>query len=304
MTSLPCWAWTLVMETQTCTLSGECSAVQSFSPLYINNEVSLPVHLSHIETAQNATNEWLDWITVIALPLRLCFFFPSHLLVQMHITRSSAPLIAVSAADPCVLLCVIYLQGCRKWILWLTKGWKMSSSQTSGARSAWRDSAPSVTCWSVMAFHINTYAHFHSEMHRRWICAENLCQLLPLLVAHFILRATHGMMVCVRSHGIHNLQLSVKLITHNRAPTVSWCSSVCLYTRHLISLPRHPGTSQLKMCGKGRPLKIPCKVIAETLCLLHSMQANQLVSERIPTGGRTTLDGRYHPMASCEAPQC
>lgn len=29
----------------------------------------------------------------------------------------------------------------------------MPFSQTSGARSAWRDSAPSVTCWSVMAFY-------------------------------------------------------------------------------------------------------------------------------------------------------
>lgn len=51
------------------------------------------------------------------------------------------------------LSCVIYLPGCRKWTLWLTKDWRMPFSQTSGARSAWRDSAPSVTCWSVMAFY-------------------------------------------------------------------------------------------------------------------------------------------------------
>lgn len=242
MTSLPCWAWTLVMETQTCTLSGECSAVwRLFSLLYINNEVSLPAHLSHIETTQNATNEWLDWITVIALPLWLWGFFPSHLLVQRHINRSSAPLIALSAADPCVLLCVIYLQGCRKWILWLTKGWKMSSSQTSGARSAWRDSAPSVTCWSVMAFHINTYAHFHSEMHRRTagfalrISADFCRWLWPILFPEQRMGWSFLTAVCTVTC-ICNLQLSVKHITHNWALIVSWCPSVCLYTHHFLSL--------------------------------------------------------------------
>ena len=66
---------------------------------------------------------------------------------------------SLSFAPPliCLLLtlspfCVIFLQGCRKWTPWLTKDWKMSSSQTSGAKSAWRDSAPLVMCWSVMIF--------------------------------------------------------------------------------------------------------------------------------------------------------
>lgn len=39
----------------------------------------------------------------------------------------------------------------------------MPFSQTSGARSAWRDSAPSVTCWSVMAF-----SHQHICVLYRW----------------------------------------------------------------------------------------------------------------------------------------
>lgn len=165
MTSLPCWAWTWVMETQTCTLSGECFVVQQSSSFFpLKTEVSISVHLCHVNTADNATNERSDYVLNHSdvSPLMAMIFF--HFLIHSHITHPSAPLIALSAVDPCVLLCVIYLQGCRKWILWLTKGWKMSSSQTSGARSAWRDSAPLVMCWSVMAFIINTYAHSHSKM--------------------------------------------------------------------------------------------------------------------------------------------
>lgn len=140
MTSHPCWAWMWVMETQTCTSLGECFvAQQAFRVWY------------------DASNEWSGsaFNHSKVSPLFL------HLLTHSYNTHSSVPLIALSAVDPCVLLCVIYLQGCRKWILWLTKGWKMSSSQTSGARSAWSDSAPLVMCWSVMAFIINTYANSH-----------------------------------------------------------------------------------------------------------------------------------------------
>lgn len=143
-------------------------------------------------------------------------------------THSSAPLLAPPAVDLRVLLCVIYLQGCRKWTLWLTKGWKMSSSQTSGAKSAWRDSAPLVMCWSVMAFIINTYAYSQSKM--LWHAARTHAER-SLMGSLFPEQRTGWWFITgLLSQHIYYLPLSAKLIMHNQVPHVTWSHPVCLYT--------------------------------------------------------------------------
>lgn len=129
----------------------------AFSFLHIKAEVSTYVRLSHIDTSNSAPNEQsgsvqnhgdVSLLTAVQLSSLLLIRHyiikaPTHLLL-LHLCRLLTP----------VCCCVLFfLQGCRKWTQWLTKGWKMSSSQTSGARSAWRDSAPLVMCWSVMAFY-------------------------------------------------------------------------------------------------------------------------------------------------------
>ena len=155
MTSPPCWGWTWAMATQTCTLSGECVLAVRHSSSFFHRkaEVSHYPLSSHINAAHSITNE----PPVLGFE---CFPLPTptiHLLTHHYIPR--APLhICVCCWPSCLAVCHLFLQGCRKWTLWLTKGWKMSSSQTSGVRSAWRDSAPLVMCWSVMALIINTYA--------------------------------------------------------------------------------------------------------------------------------------------------
>lgn len=139
MTSLLCWGWMWVMETQTCTLLGECFAVllssttETAVSIYCLCPFAIPLSpaLETIALISGRAKSWSAVVLPFITPLFNCSLISSWI----------------------SLLCVIYLPGCRKWTLWLTKDWRMSFSQTSGARSAWRDSALSVTCWSVMAFY-------------------------------------------------------------------------------------------------------------------------------------------------------
>lgn len=112
--------------------------------IHLEIEVSIYVHFSHVNPTDS--NEW----SLSVLNHSSSSIYESSVTLPTH---QLLPIIG-----PCLLLCVTYLPDCRKWTLWLTKGWRMSFSQTSGARSAWRDSAHLVMCWSVIAFIINTYA--------------------------------------------------------------------------------------------------------------------------------------------------
>ena len=137
MTSLLCWAWMWEMETQICTLLGEWFVMLLSSTsgtnvsIYCLSPFAVAISMETNPLSSGRAKPWTAAVHPLVTPLFYCALISSWI----------------------SLSCVIYLPGCRKWTLWLTKDWRMSFSQTSGARSAWRDSAPLVTCWSVMAFY-------------------------------------------------------------------------------------------------------------------------------------------------------